>query len=244
MANDSSQVHSGRGLASGVIFKAPLGSTLPTDADSTLDPAFRHLGYVSEDGVEQTYEIASEEVREMNGRIVAVLDTDVTDSFTVTLLQSGNPDVLKAFYGDAAVDDSNADFTVVNHTGTGRENAAWVIDLADGDSRHRIVYADARVSANEAVTFQRGEVKQYGITVTAFPSDELDGSSAREFISKPVVAAAWQSSHAYELNDQVTLSGGEVLKATVAGTSGTTEPVAPAVGSTVVDGGVTWTRLS
>lgn len=55
---------------------------------------------------------------------------------------------------------------------------------------------------------------------------------------------AWAADTAYAVDDRVTLTGGEVLKATVAGTSGSTEPVAPAVGATVVDGSVTWVRLS
>lgn len=55
----------------------------------------------------------------------------------------------------------------------------------------------------------------------------------------------WTASTAYSVGDQVTLTGGAVLQATVAGTSGTTEPTAPAsVGGTVVDGGVTWERVS
>jgi hypothetical protein len=59
-----------------------------------------------------------------------------------------------------------------------------------------------------------------------------------------VVATAWAASTAYAVGDRVRLSGGEVLEATVAGTSGTTEPTAPAVGGTVTDGTVTWQRIS
>lgn len=56
---------------------------------------------------------------------------------------------------------------------------------------------------------------------------------------------AWAASTAYTVGQAVTLTGGEVLDATVAGTSGATEPTAPAtVGGTVVDGSVTWTRRS
>lgn len=73
----------------------------------------------------------------------------------------------------------------------------------------------------------------------------LNGQGERKSIPFPSSAAAWQASHAYALNDEVTVSGGAVLKATTAGTSGTTEPVAPgAVGGTVTDNTVTWTRVS
>lgn len=64
--------------------------------------------------------------------------------------------------------------------------------------------------------------------------------------SKVKIAAppAWQATHAYALNDKVTLSGGAVLNASTPGTSGATAPTPPAVGGTVTDGSVTWTRIS
>lgn len=56
---------------------------------------------------------------------------------------------------------------------------------------------------------------------------------------------AWEATTAYSLGSFVTLTGGETLEATTAGTSDATEPAAPAtVGDTVVDGTVTWTRRS
>lgn len=65
------------------------------------------------------------------------------------------------------------------------------------------------------------------------------------FYHPDTLGPLWKASTAYALGDFVTLSGGAVLEATTAGTSGTVEPVAPAeVGGTVVDGGVTWTRRS
>lgn len=72
----------------------------------------------------------------------------------------------------------------------------------------------------------------------------LTGQGARTSIAFPTAAVAWAATTAYALNAEVSLSGGAVLRCTTAGTSGSTEPVAPAVGSTVTDGTVTWTRLS
>lgn len=46
---DASKVTSAKPKVKGAIYNAPLGSTLPTDASSELDAAFKALGYVSED---------------------------------------------------------------------------------------------------------------------------------------------------------------------------------------------------
>jgi hypothetical protein len=56
--------------------------------------------------------------------------------------------------------------------------------------------------------------------------------------------ATWAASTDYVLGQRVKLTGGQILEATVAGKSGATSPAAPAVGATVVDGGVTWKRIS
>jgi hypothetical protein len=52
----------------------------------------------------------------------------------------------------------------------------------------------------------------------------------------------WTAGAAVTVGGKVTLSTGVVLTATaVTGPTGATEPVSPGTGSTVVDGGVTWT---
>lgn len=55
----------------------------------------------------------------------------------------------------------------------------------------------------------------------------------------------WAATTAYTVGQRVKLTGGTVLEATVAGTSGSTAPTAPGtVGGTVTDGTVTWKRTS
>lgn len=59
----------------------------------------------------------------------------------------------------------------------------------------------------------------------------------------PATPPLWAASTAYALGAFVRLSGGATLEVTTAGTSGTTEPAAPAaVGGTVTNGTVTFTR--
>ena len=58
-----------------------------------------------------------------------------------------------------------------------------------------------------------------------------------------VPTTSWATSTAYTVGQTVVLSGGEALKVTIAGTSGTTEPTAPDLDVTVDDGSVTWIRI-
>lgn len=105
------------------------------------------------------------------------------------------------------------------------------------------------LSAEGDETVGRGTSLQLDATFNA----NLDSTYGTDFavaVNGPGWAAlvgsalpAWAATTAYALNDEVTNSGA-VLKATTAGTSGSTAPVNPAVGSTVTDGTVTWTRQS
>ena len=51
MANNKDNVSTGKPKVGGAVFTAATGSTLPTDATTALDEAFKSLGYCSEDGV-------------------------------------------------------------------------------------------------------------------------------------------------------------------------------------------------
>lgn len=79
----------------------------------------------------------------------------------------------------------------------------------------------------------------------AFRAEVLYGWGIADLnaIAKIVDAPAWVATTAYAVGARVTITGA-TLEATVAGTSGSTEPTAPAsVGGTVTDGTVTWKRI-
>lgn len=65
-----------------------------------------------------------------------------------------------------------------------------------------------------------------------------------DLVGTPTRAYPWKANTSYPLGSTVVLSTGAILEATDDGISGATEPVPPAVGATVVDGTVTWTRRS
>lgn len=80
-------------------------------------------------------------------------------------------------------------------------------------------------------------------------ADMVAGANARASRVAPCLpdptSTAWAGTAAYAVGDQVRIADGEFLEVTVAGTSGATAPTTPsALGATVVDGTVTWKRIS
>lgn len=97
----------------------------------------------------------------------------------------------------------------------------------------------------QELTWKAFTDKDYGTPVKHFIGGPGFEALAAELGYELAEPDAWSAETAYEVGDLVALSGGETLQATTAGTSGTTEPTAPAtVGDTVTDGTVTWERIS
>jgi hypothetical protein len=67
-------------------------------------------------------------------------------------------------------------------------------------------------------------------------------TSTVDFLGRSLQTGTWTATTVYALGTSVELSGGQELIVTVAGTSGASQPTAPAIGATVVDGTVTWRR--
>ena len=83
----------------GGVFRAPAGTTLPTDATTTLASTFKNIGEVSEDGITKSYSYESEEIKNMNGAVVLTVQTSKNVSFAFKDISLLNIDAMKAVYG-------------------------------------------------------------------------------------------------------------------------------------------------
>ena len=67
---NANNVTTGKRRTAGGIYRAAAGTTLPTDATTSLAAAFKEIGYISEDGVTNSISKTTNEIKEWGGDTV------------------------------------------------------------------------------------------------------------------------------------------------------------------------------
>lgn len=186
MANTVANVTTGKPSVSGAIWRAPLGTALPTDATTALNVAFKCLGYVSEDGLTNDNSPESDTVKAWGGDTVLTLQTEKPDTFTYTLIEAINIDVLKSVYGDDNVSGTLTTGITVRANSDEQEASSYIIEtLMKGGILKRIVIPNATLSELDTITYKDDEAVGYGVTLTAMPGGFAnDNDTHKEYIIK------------------------------------------------------------
>ena len=171
MANVATNVSTGKPKVGGSIYVAPLGTTLPTDATSTVDTTkFTPLGYVSDDGVTNNNAPETDSVKAWGGDTVLMLQTDRPDTFAFTLIESLNKDVLETVYGGGNVTVDASDNITVKATAEELPGYCWIIDMiVRGGRAKRITIPNGTISDLGEIAYKDDDAIGYALTITDVP---------------------------------------------------------------------------
>lgn len=170
MANDATKVSFGKPKATGAVYVAPYGTALPSNGHVALNPAFKSLGYVSDEGLINALETDTENVNAWGGDLVLSGQTAFAERFTVNLLET-NVETLKTIYGAAnVVEEGNGSITVTV-TSEMLPNVSLVFELVlTGGRIKRIVVPVAQiVDRSGEITYVDGEPITYPAVFMAYP---------------------------------------------------------------------------
>lgn len=181
MANTATYVSTGKPRLTGGVWVASRTATIPTDAISPLSSDYRCLGYVSEDGVSNSNELDTSEIKAWGGNIVYRSVNGMDDTFVLALIETGNVEVLKAVYGDNNVSvDADGNISV-NVVAEEPQELIWIFEIVlRGGKAKRIVIPDGAITSRDEITYNDSDPIAYKITVSAYP--DAAGKTHAEYI--------------------------------------------------------------
>lgn len=161
MALDATEVRIG---VTGHLYKAPVGTTAPTDTSTALAAGWVELGY-TETGPSMTVDTTKEQFTPWQSQMPVretVTGQMVTAKFN---LWQRNADTLKLAWGGGTVTGTTTRIFTPPAMGTVNEGA-FVFEIIDGTVVDRYVIPRASVTLDGDVAFAKDAVTGYGISLT------------------------------------------------------------------------------
>lgn len=180
--NMTENVSTGAPKIGGYAYKAPVGSTLPTDAKTALAEVFKSLGFISEDGVTNSNSPESEDIKDWGGTTVLSVQSSKDDTWKFTLIESKNVEVLKTVYGDENVVGDLETGITIKANANDLDYAAYVFEMVmRNGTKKRVVLPKAKVTEVGDITYDKSDVIGYEITLTCTP--DAEGNTHYEYIA-------------------------------------------------------------
>ena len=181
MAVNTANVSTGKPKVTGAVYRAPIGTALPTDATTELADGYVSLGYVSDDGMTNSNSMKVENLKAWGGDIVLTTQTDREDTFQCKLIEALNLEVLKAVYGDDNVTGTIETGVTVKANTAQLEPYIWVFDMImRGDKLKHVVIPNGSITEVGDITYKDEEAIGYEVTITA--AVDASGNSHYEYI--------------------------------------------------------------
>ena len=158
----------------GLFFRAPLGTTLPVDAATPLEPAYLDHGYCGDDGIVNSISRETQDVYAYGGDVVASPQQTYAETYQVTLLEDSNLVVLRTVFGDDNVTDVGG-LVKVRHNKAKLPRSVFVADTAteDGGLQRQIIEI-GQVDTVGDITRVHTDVIRYVLTIKSYPNSDGD----------------------------------------------------------------------
>ena len=181
--NIPTKASTGKPKPAGAIWIGATSATLPTDAKTAIGATFTNLGSVSDEGVKNNTSRKVGSIKDWSGAEVLAPQEEFEDTFTMTLIDAKDVNVLKTVYGEVNVTGSYEAGITVKVSPDELEYRAWIIDMvmSDGDLK-RMVIPKGKVTEVAEISYNGTNAIGYGLTIKASP--DSNGFSHYEYLIK------------------------------------------------------------
>jgi hypothetical protein len=160
--------------STGAAYVAPLATAAPTTAVVALNAAFVDLGYLSDDGVTETYDDSTDEITAWQGGVVVrrvISSSSATLQFTMI---ESKVDTLELFHKGSTMETDGATGFKMDVLAPTADRRSFVLDVLDGTTHIRLYVANGEVTERGEVTYaNNGEALSYPVTITCYPVDDV-----------------------------------------------------------------------
>lgn len=182
MANNKKNTSLGKPMANGMVYVAPGGTALPTDATTALADTYKTVGFISEDGITNSIDTDTTTVTDAGGTTVINEISSYSETYQFAMMET-QADALGVRFETANVKTDGDKLTVDHKMPTG-ESRVYVFEiLMTGNKVKRIVVPDGTVSEFGDTQYHAGDAIVYDVTIAANPSDLIGGATSREYIA-------------------------------------------------------------
>lgn len=173
MAIDASKI---KVAGSGAIWKAPTGTTLPSDAAASYAAGFVNLGWISDGGFEIDQSLKTKNVMGWQSvEVLRVVNTSIERSVKFSALESNAQTVALAWGGATITAGTSGAYTVDLPAAQVINEFVLGIDWFDGSTTQRILIKRAVLKSLPKVKFSRQDAINYDFEIMALaPADGSD----------------------------------------------------------------------
>lgn len=167
-------------------------SNYPTDATEKINAAFnpKSGGYLNEDGVSKTVDRSTEKIKDWNGDVILIVQTDHSVVIKFVIMESANANVLKMIYGEdnVLVSADGKKITTID-TSDDLPHQGLDFNMVGGrGSKIRVFAPDTQVTSVGDVNFVKSNVISYEVELECF-DPAGDGKKLWQFMDLQDVPA-------------------------------------------------------
>lgn len=168
----------------GVFYRAPLGTTLPTNATTPLNALFVDHGWIGEEGITVSTQRDVKKHYAFGSDLVKTTQGQYAESLKLSLLET-DPDVLETVFGPSVTlgTDGAGNRTIqVNHRAKQLPRQAFVVHTVDGNKVRRLVIQEGAVVDVGDITYVHTDILKYTITIDTYKPASGNPEAVVEYI--------------------------------------------------------------